>query len=331
MRRILTIGIAALLALAVGCSGDEGDSASGVRPSSSSAQTSSGSASPQTVSANPTTDILSAAAFRASEATTYKFEFDMAITGVPDLPGALKMTGSGSVDGVAGRSHITMDMRDLVQLLSASGDASAEELAAVVGDGVIEVVQDGTTVYMRFPFFSELLGAKTPWVSMVAPDGSQAGLEDLGLGSLGGFGAFGDPTQGPESLLEGLKLLDEDVREVGAESVRGVSTTRYSGTLDLFKMLALAAPEAQAELGSMSGGMSGFLMPFDVWIDGDGLPRRMRMTMDFSSLGFVPAGSEAPAMSFTYEMFDYGEPVAIRIPSASEVTPIEDDLLYGLN
>lgn len=330
MRRILTIGLAAVLSLAAAC-GDESDSSStqGVRPSSSSAQGSSGAASPQTVSAK-TTDILSSAAFRASEESSYKFEFDMAITGVPDLPGALTMTGRGSIDGATGRSHVSIDMRDLVQLLAASGDASAEELAAVVGDGVIEVVQDGTTVYMRFPFFSELLGTSTPWVSMVAPDGSQASLEDLGLGSLGGFGAFGDPTQGPGSLLEGLQVLDENVRKVGTESVRGVDTTRYSGTLDLFKLLALAAPEAQAELG-MPAGVSGFEMPFDVWIDGDGLPRRMRMTMDFSSMGFVPAGSEAPAMSFTYEMFDYGEPVTIRLPDASEVTPIEDDLLYGLN
>ena len=60
-----------------------------------------------------------------------------------------------------------------------------------------------------------------------------------------------------------------------------------------------------------------------MWIDADDLPRRVRMEMDglFASLGMGDGGA-----TITMELYDYGEPVDIVVPSADEVTPINEAL-----
>ena len=63
-------------------------------------------------------------------------------------------------------------------------------------------------------------------------------------------------------------------------------------------------------------------MPVDVWIDGDGLPRRMTVDMG-ATFGSASAGEDAGA-TMTIELFDYGQPVDIEIPSADEVTPFSE-------
>ena len=57
-------------------------------------------------------------------------------------------------------------------------------------------------------------------------------------------------------------------------------------------------------------------IPVDVWIDADGLPRRMQLDMG----GDVRAsGRRRRTLTMTIELFDYGEPVDIEVPSPDEV------------
>ena len=58
-------------------------------------------------------------------------------------------------------------------------------------------------------------------------------------------------------------------------------------------------------------------IPFEIWIDAEGLPRRQRITMDFGKL--VP-GAEDASMEMTVDFSDFGKPVHITIPDPSEVT-----------
>ena len=74
-----------------------------------------------------------------------------------------------------------------------------------------------------------------------------------------------------------------------------------------------------------------FKLPYDVWIDGEGFPRRLSTVLDFSS--FAPAGIStvntlpgvAPSLVFGYELFDFGNPEHIEVPTASDVTVIDLD------
>jgi hypothetical protein len=67
-------------------------------------------------------------------------------------------------------------------------------------------------------------------------------------------------------------------------------------------------------------------MPVDVWVDADGLPRRLQIDLG----GMVAAmGLDGGSAVMTIEFFDYGVPVDIEVPSPDEVTPITE-VLGGL-
>lgn len=56
-------------------------------------------------------------------------------------------------------------------------------------------------------------------------------------------------------------------------------------------------------------------IPVDVWLDESGLVRKL--TMAFSST--QPGTSGSSDASMTFEIYDYGEDVAIELPPASQV------------
>ena len=84
--------------------------------------------------------------------------------------------------------------------------------------------------------------------------------------------------------------------------------------------LAEAAPAGREEadqpgLLDQFQGFGGTMenIPVDVWVDADSLLRRMTMTFSMS------AGSQDAGGSLRLELFDYGEPVSVEAPAASDV------------
>jgi hypothetical protein len=225
---------------------------------------------------------------------------------------------------------MAMDLRGLRDLLLASGEVTAEELDTMVGDGHVELIYDVDTFYVKLPFLASELGVQTPWVSAQVPEG---GLGELApLDGFGGFGALGGALGGagsPTDYLAQLQSIDPSVRATGTEAVRGVQTTRYAGTLDARRLLAAELPpEEAAQMQAMLPFLEAFRLPYEVWIDAAGLPRRMSTTLDFG--GFVPPsaatptpGTPAPGMVFTYELFDFGSAVNIDLPAPSQVTAVD--------
>ena len=62
-------------------------------------------------------------------------------------------------------------------------------------------------------------------------------------------------------------------------------------------------------------------IPFEIWIDEEGLPRRQSITMDFGDL--VPGAGDA-SLEMTVDYSAFGEPVHVQIPKRSEVTDVTD-------
>jgi hypothetical protein len=58
-------------------------------------------------------------------------------------------------------------------------------------------------------------------------------------------------------------------------------------------------------------------MPVDVWVDGDGLVRRVALELDAGAAGSVPV-----ATTMTMDLYDYGTPVDVALPVASEVSDL---------
>ena len=254
---------------------------------------------------------LQAAPDALAEAGTAAFEIvmEMTLDGDPS-----EVRASGLVDADAEQMSMEMDVGAMFEQLAAR---TGETLPSGF-DGPWEMVTDGSTFYLRAPLF-EVLGA-SGWLSM-SPEDLGTTAEGLGIGP----GAY-DFTR----TLEGLRGVVGEPEVVGEEEVRGVPTTHYAATMDLEEALA-QAPEEQraaleAQLDQLGGEAGAAEIPVEVWIDGDDLPRRMRMDMGplFAGLGMGEAG-----VTMTMEMFDYGEPVDIDVPSPEETTPFTD-VLGGL-
>ena len=195
------------------------------------------------------------------------------------------ISGEGEFSGRQGR--MTMDMSGL-----AGGQIAGE----------MEMIFDELLIYMKFP--SEIMqGIKVDLAMM----GEQDAFDLQQIMQLSGT----DPSQS----LDLLRAAGTDFREVGEEDVRGVATTHYEGTVDLEKVAEQVPEEARESyrrLMELSGQTE---IPMEVWIDEDGLTRRVRYEQ---TLG------DGTTMDLTQEYFDFGVEVDVEPPPDEDVLDIAD-------
>jgi hypothetical protein len=221
------------------------------------------------------------------------------------LAAVLVFAGCGGVSAsqvLSGAQERTADFETLRFSVEGSADnyrfaaqgavdnrASRAQLTVDLGSqGSTELVLDGSVLYARLDGLRHAPPLATPWLS--------ADLETVGamLGDrLGELTEWAE--DGPSRVLEQLRAVGE-VEELGSEDVRGVETTRYRALV--------RPPGAPAER----------TLPVDVWIDGDGLVRRLR----------AADGTE----TVTVELYDFEADVAIEPPAPEQVTAL-DELFQG--
>lgn len=235
------------------------------------------------------------AAEKTQDAGSAKMAMEMKTTG-----GAqdISMSSEGAFEfGAEGRGSMVMDLG---------------EMGAQAGMGKMEMIMDGTTVYMKMPNAAKM-GIPTNWVKMDAEqmNGGQ------GLGQLSGLNN-NDPSQ----TMEMLRGVSDDVEEVGTEDIRGTSTTHYEATLDLEKALADAPAETKKAMKQQLETMGTPTLPVDVWVDEEGLLRRMEVTVDLSKAdtGGAPAGAAPTSMFMRMDFYDFGTEVNAEPPPANDVT-----------
>jgi len=232
------------------------------------------------------------------EAGTYHQELEMSLSAEGQ---SFSITGVADVDNERQKIDMTMDL-------------------GLLG-GEMQVVMDGGIVYMRSPAFAD---APTPWVSMDP--------EKMDPARAAQFGGFGAGTTDP-SAYAGLFAGVFDVKDSGQVEIRGVSTTHYVGTIDLEKVMASfsdmmgedvdPATKEQLEAAVKQFETLGIdqKIPFEIWIDEEGLPRRQAITMDFGDA--VPGAGDA-SLEMTVDYSAFGEPVRVQIPKRSQVTDVTD-------
>lgn len=230
-----------------------------------------------------------------------EFRFEMSAAGQ-----TFTFTGEGDVDNARQLARMSMDL-------------------GMLGGSIDMVMADGV-VYMRSPMFSGA-GITTEWVSMDPAKMDPAVAAQLG-------GGFGGGTTDPSAYVA-LFAGAVEVRAAGAESIDGVATTRYRGSIDIQEVLRRFPEVLGDDLGArarrrLERGLEQMLaqfeslgvaarMPFEIWIDDDGYPRREVVSMDFS--GLLP-GTEEAAMQMRIDLSRFGEPVDVRPPAKRNVTDI---------
>jgi len=172
------------------------------------------------------------------------------------------------------------------------------------------VVQDGTVGYGRFPAVSKQLPAGTSWIRV---DGKGVEVDGLQLNQL-----EQSARTDPRELLDVLRAAAGEVETVGTEVLHGAETTHYRATVDPAEYEKLVprtgsgeSPALAQELVSQADAGP----PVDVWLDGDGLVRTLSLSVSATKPGTATAGSA----SLSFELWDYGEDVAIDVPPADEV------------
>lgn len=103
-----------------------------------------------------------------------------------------------------------------------------------------------------------------------------------------------------------------NVREAGKETVDGVTTTRYSGTLSQQDMQRLS-PQSRDKLDELYKSLNIQQMRIDIWVGDDGLPRKQTAEMTAAE----------GAVSVTAYFSGYGQPVDITAPPADQVGTVK--------
>jgi hypothetical protein len=262
-------------------------------------------------------EVAAMAMVRTQELDSLRFAMVIAMSDLPGYDGEVELTMDGAVDQANGTFEIAIDFGAFMQAMAAAegqSGADATMVAALFGDGVIEMRQVGETAYMRWPALSALFGAETDWVSFPAEDSVENSF-DLG------------------ELMASQDLLDElgsvgVVTNLGGETLFGdVSTIHYEALIDYGKAYDSLTGGAPVPLDSPDLALvAGVAIPFGLWIDDDGLMRRMTMEFDTADLD-LPASEadEAPGTIYLqFDILEVGGAVVVQAPPASDVTDMTD-------
>ncbi len=146
------------------------------------------------------------------------------------------------------------------------------------------------------------------------------------------FGAGQNPfgsldSSNPAQILSTLQGAG-DVTKVGDETVRGVHTVRYHADVDVAKAADAQklSPQQREQLQQALGGQA--TIPEDVWIDDQGLVRRITVEFAAKPPAGTPGTTAAPSATpsslqtkLTMEFYDYGQATApVTAPPADQVT-----------
>ena len=242
---------------------------------------------------------------KAAEATNNAGGFKLSINGSFDVPNVRKLPlkGSGELDPKTRRGHLVF--------------TEAGPLGATGGQGGIEQVFEGDVIYMKMPQIAQQLGGKKQWIKVdVKQAGRALGVDPAQFGQLGG--------NDPRKILDQVRALSGDVEKLGTEKVRGTDTTHYKADVDLRKypdrLPEKDREQARVAVEQLIDQTGSSTYPMDLWIDDDDLLRRVQITYDFK----VPGSADDAKFSMTMEFFDFGAPIEVKPPPASDVMDLAE-------
>jgi hypothetical protein len=234
-------------------------------------------------------DLLDGAPAALEEAGSSRFE--MRVTAVGEGVDS-RYSAVGEQDFATGTMRMEADL---------GLEASSTETLAV-----------GEVMYLRSPLFVLFTGDEESWVRVdLRESGQAAGLD---------VDALVEGQTGPAALLQQLRGAADEVEEVGEDEIRGVSTTHLRVVVDTQRAIEDAPPAAREQLRTFAeaSGMPDEY-PMEVWIDDDGLPRRLSTIVEVQdeTMGTV-------TQQTVLELYDFGVNVRVEEPDEDEVVDLRE-------
>ena len=256
-----------------------------------------GGAGGGTVASSLTVGPLAKAAAVTEQAHTAEFSMTMTFGGTPSASNPVlgkSISAHGALDFTTHRGSFDYDMP---------------------GVGQFHAVVDGATVYANIPQLASVLGGRQ-WLSV--------DLDTIGkaVGVSGMSGLEQTSSSNPADYLSYLRGAG-DVQTLGQEIVGGATTTHYHAVVDLNRAAqSLPAPQ-QATIRQVIGLAGTPTFPADVWVDGAGLVRQVRFAFDYSHSP-QPKVAAVGGMQVTVDYSNFGAPVSVIVPPASQVESLSD-------
>lgn len=226
-------------------------------------------------------EVMAAAGRATTDSGTSRLALTITTLGMSGGDDGRRVSAEGEFDYRRGDGRMVFN-------LGATGQAAPGELEVRVVSG---------STFVRVP--GEEMGGR-PWLEIAA--GS------LGTGSP--LPGLDRPINDPRSLLDALQGAGGDVDKVGEENVRGVETDRWRASVDLKEAEKQLDGRSAREFAALREEFGRPSIPFEVWIDDEDRVRRLTYSLE----------AHEETVRFELELYDFGAPVDVSAPPASEVT-----------
>jgi hypothetical protein len=204
---------------------------------------------------------------------------------------------AGGTGEVSGKLHGTIQVR-LKPDVAATGTLDSASVKGASLPGGERAILLGDAFYAKVPQqLAQFTGGK-PWVKFSISQASQ----QTGI-NLDSVIKRANPAE-QTKIFTGSK----DARRVGSESIDGVKTTHYQGTLTP-EQAGKLDPKAQQAFKQFYQRSGANKVTFDLWVGKDSLPRKL----------VTKVAAEKGTASSTMIFSDYNKSFSVSAPPASEV------------
>jgi hypothetical protein len=257
-------------------------------------------------------DPVSAAATKTQNAGPVRIRFTMGIGGSQLGSKAVRMRGTGAVDGHS--AELSFGLASLFGAIGLPPGSKNATPAQLQHAKIKEIVlrQNGDyVIYMQIPFLSSQIPGGKAWMKL---DLSKLGkVHGVDMSKL-----FSGSQFEPTDTLSMLEAEGAGVQKVGPATIGGVATTKYRAKIDVAKAL-----QAKGLTSPMFKGMAGKMKTITAyaWVDDGGLVRRVQVAYGIPGMAHL-------AMTMNY--YDYGAHVTIAAPPSSQVFDMTQLAQQGL-
>jgi hypothetical protein len=260
--------------------------------------------------ASATLDPVAKAADLTTKAGGARVHFGATVT-IQGLSAPLSMTGDGDFNFKADEGNLAFTMSGLPSEVVSRLNSSSLKMTELYKSNV---------AYVSSPLFASTLPDGDHWLKLDYGHVLQAeGLDPSSIAN---------GTSNPAQYLQYLTSRGANLSTAGHETVRGVSTTRYTGTINLLEAAehqpGANAAQVRKTFGQVLSNPADRIAPLSVWIDGHDLVRKM--TMDIK---VEPEGHPSET-NLVVEYFEFGSTPSVTVPPASEVLDATSDALQHL-
>jgi hypothetical protein len=178
----------------------------------------------------------------------------------------------------------------LAENLTVTAAGKSTQIKAIITD---------TALYVNEPSLASQIGE--PWIKV-----DLAALQTPALASLAQL----VQSMQSNNFLDMTELFaaSSDVRNVGTTTIDGVPTIEYAGSFQAAQLAKALAPSVQKALGPALQALGNSTVDFDIWVDGQGNPRKVSEVATLNST----------TITTTVTITGINQPVQITLPPTSQ-------------